>query len=264
MARILVIIGIIAALAGAVFTFMIQQKATDTAAELEDVAAQAQTAQDEAAQLKTDVAAKEQALTEAQEKVTSLEEEIKKTQDELTSAKSELTAANTKAEDANTKLASLETEFKEYKETYSPEQIDKLSTQVTDLNDKLATLETEKTQAEERVGELETLLAEANTQPASGEPSADGQPATAAAGPAASGISGRVQAVNQGWNFVVVNLGEADGITPNTRFDVYREGSKVATLRVSTVEPKVSTADVVTNRKGIQPGDQVVTARPSA
>jgi len=73
---------------------------------------------------------------------------------------------------------------------------------------------------------------------------------------------GRVLAINPGWNFVVLSLGDKQGVTPDSTMLVLRGGAQIAKLRVKTIEPTQSIADVIksTVKKGVtvQPGDNVV------
>ena len=73
---------------------------------------------------------------------------------------------------------------------------------------------------------------------------------------------GRVLVVNQGWNFVVLSIGDKQGMSPDSTLLVLRGGAQIAKLRVKTIEPSQSIADVIAGsiRKGVtvQPGDNVV------
>jgi hypothetical protein len=76
------------------------------------------------------------------------------------------------------------------------------------------------------------------------------------------GLQGRVLAVNSGWNFVVLSVGDKQGVVINATLLVVRGNEPIARLRVTSVEPSTSIADVLpgTVRKGaaIQPGDTVI------
>lgn len=78
------------------------------------------------------------------------------------------------------------------------------------------------------------------------------------------GVRGIVLAVNQAYNFVVLNLGGRHGVEPNTEMLVLRDGTLIAKLRVSSVEPSTAIGDIVTSSLArgvqVQPGDIVVYA----
>ncbi len=76
------------------------------------------------------------------------------------------------------------------------------------------------------------------------------------------GITGTVLAYNPGWNFVVVNLGDKQSLKAGKELVVTRGGQMIAKLRVKTVEPTSSIADVIPSSvakgQSVQPGDSVV------
>ena len=84
------------------------------------------------------------------------------------------------------------------------------------------------------------------------------------AGVGKPGVRGTVLAVNQAYNFVVLNLGGRQGITTNSEMLVFREGIFIGKIRISSVEPATAIGDVLTNSLArgvqVQPGDTVVYA----
>ncbi len=77
-----------------------------------------------------------------------------------------------------------------------------------------------------------------------------------------NGLEGRVLAVNQAWNFVVLNLGDKNGVVSNAEMLVKRGSQFIGKVRVTSVEPSTAIADIVSNSvpRGmtIQPGDNVI------
>ena len=76
------------------------------------------------------------------------------------------------------------------------------------------------------------------------------------------GISGTILAVNQAWNFVVLSLGDRQGVVPNAEMLVQRGNQFVGKVRVTSVEPSTSVADILvrTIPRGlsVMPGDRVI------
>jgi hypothetical protein len=76
------------------------------------------------------------------------------------------------------------------------------------------------------------------------------------------GVSGRILAVNPGWNFVVLSIGDKQGLMTNSPLLVMRGGEPIAKVRVTSIETSRSIADVIPGsvRRGVtvQPGDHVV------
>ncbi len=78
----------------------------------------------------------------------------------------------------------------------------------------------------------------------------------------AKGTTGRILAVNGGWNFVVLSIGDKQGAVMNATMLVVRGNEPIAKVRISSVEPSSSIADIIPGsvRKGVtvQPGDSVI------
>lgn len=75
-------------------------------------------------------------------------------------------------------------------------------------------------------------------------------------------LQGRVLAVHARWNFAVLSFGERQGATANSTFNVVRGTETIARVRITSVEPTTSIADILpgTTRKDVtvQPGDVVL------
>lgn len=78
------------------------------------------------------------------------------------------------------------------------------------------------------------------------------------------GVHGKVLAVNQAYNFVVLSIGEHQGVVPNSELLVMRSGALIGKIRISSVEPTTSIGDIIVNSLArgvqVQPGDTVVYA----
>ena len=83
-------------------------------------------------------------------------------------------------------------------------------------------------------------------------------------GPKPSGSipQGTVLAVNQAWNFVVLNLGSRQGIAKNTEMLVQRGNQLIGKVRVTSIEASTSIADIVVRSiprgLSVMPGDAVI------
>jgi hypothetical protein len=77
-----------------------------------------------------------------------------------------------------------------------------------------------------------------------------------------AGLSGKILAFNPGWNFVVLSIGDKQGVKANTQMLVMRSGQPIAKVKISSVEPATSIADVIPGSllkgESVQPGDTVV------
>jgi hypothetical protein len=77
-------------------------------------------------------------------------------------------------------------------------------------------------------------------------------------------IRGTVLVVNRAYNFVVLNLGEREGVEANVEMLVLRGGTTIGKIRISSVEPATAIGDIVGNSLArgvqVQPGDTVIYA----
>jgi hypothetical protein len=77
-----------------------------------------------------------------------------------------------------------------------------------------------------------------------------------------TGLRGTVLAVNQAYNFVVLNLGARQGVEPNSEMLVLREGTLIGKIRISSVEPATAIGDIISSSLArgvqVQSGDIVI------
>ena len=78
------------------------------------------------------------------------------------------------------------------------------------------------------------------------------------------GVRGTVLAVNQAYNFVVLNLGGRNGVEPHSEMLIVRDGTFIGKIRISSVEPATAIGDIITSTLArgvqVQPGDIVIYA----
>jgi cell shape-determining protein MreC len=73
------------------------------------------------------------------------------------------------------------------------------------------------------------------------------------------GINGKILSVNRAWNFVVLNVGNKDGVVENGVLMVYRGNTLLGKVKVVSAEKNSAVADVIPEwiKGDIQPGDAV-------
>jgi len=78
------------------------------------------------------------------------------------------------------------------------------------------------------------------------------------------GIRGKILAVNQAYNFVVLSLGSRNGVEVYSEMLVVRDGTFIGKIRISSVEPAMAIGDIITSTLArgvqVQPGDIVIYA----
>jgi archaellum component FlaG (FlaF/FlaG flagellin family) len=177
--------------------------------------------------------------------------EVAKVAREAKAVKEELEASVDTVKKRDDKVADLEIEIKEAGIKMAAEEAAKtaLQAQLTDAQKELAesklAYEEMKKRADERL-----VGAPKSTKSDSAPPAS---------------LTGTVRAVNEGLNFLVLNVGDRQGVSVHTSMLVVRGGQRVATLKVTSIEPRESIAEIVpgTLARGqqVQVGDRVVLLR---
>jgi predicted RNase H-like nuclease (RuvC/YqgF family) len=256
MGKLLVFASIVISLATAGLGFMNKGKLTETKDSLSSteatLASTKKLAEETGNQLKTAKqelteanAAKDQALADASQAKTALDK-----------ANADLTAANTKATEATTKLAQIETDLQTAKTEL--ESLKSASTGTTTASgpdpELTARLQEQEAIIAKLTSELESKTATVKVIEEKEQNRIKQQ--------LKKGTEGRILAVNPAWNFVVLNLGDKQGISNNTELLVKRGNRFLGKVRITSVEPSTSIADIVANSMPqgvmITPGDNVI------
>jgi hypothetical protein len=218
-------------------------------------------------------------LSEKKSRLAKVEGDLKKTEDDLMSSKAiveerdkeiakqkgeveelakNVAAAKAEAE-AKVKAAveELTAKLEEAKKGPAPEaplpvaaleelkaQNEKIKAEFAELQQVNKTMEAQKKDAEEKLMPIQRQLEEYRQ------------------GYVRNGLSGKVLAYNPGWNFVVLSIGDRQGLKPSSQLIVTRGSQPIAKVKVTTVEPSSAIADIIPGSvaKGdfVQPGDVVV------
>jgi hypothetical protein len=141
-----------------------------------------------------------------------------------------------------------------------------LQAQLDDTRRQLESAERENAFLSEKLGPGERLATSERTLSSRERSSATAQlqPKRREPSPPKAGVRGNVLAVNQAYNFVVLNLGNRQGLQANSDMLVFRGGARIGKIRISSVEPATAIGDIVTNSLArgvqVQPGDVVMYA----
>jgi predicted RNase H-like nuclease (RuvC/YqgF family) len=259
MGKILLIVAIVVSLLTAVVGFLNHGKLTGQASALEALNA-------EHNKVKSD-------LTATQGELTATQENLAKTSTEKDDFQAKATAAEKAINDSKAQISQLEEQVKE-----TQDKVTELQGDVQAKDTRIAELEAAQTGAvaqpteavdtsefEARIAEQETLIEKLQGDLASARTQAEDLRAREqqrSQQVMRQGLSGRVLAVNQGWNFVVLNLGDRNGVINNAEMLVKRGDQMIGKIRITSVEPSSSIADIVVNSVprglSIQPGDSVI------
>jgi|GEM_PF-622714 len=171
--------------------------------------------------------------------------QLSETQSKLTKSESDLAVANTDALAKAEKITQLETQLAAAATAQqAPASTSEDKARITELETLNAKLDEDNKNLEGKLASLQKASREKETK----------QGLTRA--------SGRVLAVNEAWNFVVLSLGNKSGIESNMEFLVKRGSTLIGKVRTTTVEPATSIADIIpaslARGLSIQPGDDII------
>jgi hypothetical protein len=189
--------------------------------------------------------------TAAEAKATSAETDLSKTQNEKAELKSKLQASEGQIADLQKRVAEATVgEVPGASEGVSPNELKAL---LDDTKHQLVAAEQEKSILADKVRAAQDRVAAIEEEKKRRE-----------SGVNAPGVHGTILAVNQAYNFVVLSMGDRQGVVPNSEMLVMRRGALIGKIRVSSVEPTTSIGDIITNSLArgvqVQPGDTVIYA----
>ena len=212
---------------------------------------QRQTAEKNIKGRETKVAGELQKISENESRIASAEAELVKTQTEKSDLRGKIQANEAQ-------IAELQKQIEEMSKTSAnpnpgAPSVSELQAQLDDARKQLEGAEREKTFIAEKMGPTREqsrgpdVMVQQHREP-SFRPS----------------IRGTVLAVNQAYNFVVLNLGNRQGLEPNAEMLVLRETTIIGKIRISSVEPATAIGDILGNSLArgvqVQPGDTVIYA----
>jgi cell shape-determining protein MreC len=206
---------------------------------------------------------------EEQNKVTEAENRAAKAEAELAQTQKEKADLQTKFDENQKEIASLQMRGEEAGKNPNASTADTrdptasaadLQSQLADLRNQLDSAEKEKAFLSEKLQDMQERADQPKQEKKRRE-------AVREAAPRRTGLRGTVLAVNQAYNFVVLNLGTRHGVESNAELLVLRDGALIGKIRISSVEPATAIGDIITNSLArgaqMQPGDNVIYAGTS-
>jgi len=247
--KILLYVALVGALAAIVSAYFFIGKLNDTKTQLTQSQAMVETAKATAEKAKKE---REAALKEKDDATKALDDSKKDLEDlntKLEAAKKDQDKLQATIKDANDKAEKAADDLKKFQDVLGGMTADEAKAAI------------EKAKSEKVAAEAEQKILADQLQSKAKEV-ADLQDAinrTNEHGKMSPGISGRVTYVNRAWNFVVIDVGLANGVVPNGELIVYRGNSFLGKIKVTRVDPNDAVADILPTTKGdIQIGDYVL------
>jgi hypothetical protein len=211
---------------------------------------QRQTAEKNIKDRETKVAGEVRKISENESRISSAEAELVKTQTEKSDLQGKIQANEAQ-------IAELQKHIQEMTQTSAnpnpgAPSVAELQAQLDDARKQLESAEHEKILIAEKMGPTREQSRGSEVTVGRREPGFH------------PSIRGTVLAVNQAYNFVVLNLGNRQGLEPNAEMLVMREATIIGKIRISSVEPATSIGDILGNSLArgvqVQPGDTVIYA----
>jgi Tfp pilus assembly protein PilV len=188
--------------------------------------------------------------TAAEEKANSAEANLTKAQNERAELEAKLQASESQVTDLQKRVADATVGGTAGAEGAAPND---LKSQLDDAKKQLEAAEQEKSVLADKVRTAQDRVARMEEEKKRRESGAN-----------VPGVHGIVLAVNQAYNFVVLSVGDRQGVVTNSEMLVMREGVLIGKIRISSVEPTTSIGDIISTSlpRGVQvqPGDTVIYA----
>jgi hypothetical protein len=208
------------------------------------------------AEREKDIKARETAIAAERAKMAETESKVASAEAELVKLEQEKADLQTKLQANETEIATLQKQLEEVKpggaNPGAPSTVE-LQAQLDDARRQLEDAEREKTFLSDRMQTVQTRSVQL-----------EDEKKRRAVATGKIGVRGTVLAVNQTYNFVVLNLGGRQGVEPNSEMLVLRDGSFIGKIRISSVEPATAIGDIITSTLArgvqVQPGDVVIYA----
>jgi predicted nucleic acid-binding Zn-ribbon protein len=202
----------------------------------------------------------EKAVTGGEDKVAEAENKAAKAEEEFAHLQKEKADLQTKLDGNQNEITSLQKRVEEAQTAAEPAESPAVGAQTADLKAQLDDARRQLDSAEKEKAFLSEKLQ--STQERSTQVQEEKK--RRETGVRRAGVRGTVLAVNQAYNFVVLNLGARHGVEPNSEMLVLREGTLIGKIRISSVEPATAIGDIITSSLArgvqVQPGDTVIYA----
>ena len=253
----LLAISVLLLLISAVFGVLNGSKAKTLRNDLTTAKSQRETAERQRQIAEKNIKDRETKVTNEMTKISENESRIASAEAELVKTQTEKSDLQGKIQANEAQIAELQKHIEEMTKTSAnpnpgaPSQAE-LQAQLDDARKQLESAEREKTLIAEKMGPTREQTRAVEVSVGRREPAFH------------PSIRGTVLAVNQAYNFVVLNLGNRQGLEPNAEMLVLRDTTIIGKIRISSVEPATAIGDILGNSLArgvqVQPGDTVIYA----
>lgn len=204
-------------------------------------------------------------LEETKTELATTKETLTKTKEDLTKKEGELVAVTAAKETAETQYATVKKTLDDLILALNGRPIEEILTSIKEMEETKKVLTAKVAELESRVAELDTVNKTMIAQKRATESENVTQKKTIdryKKNIMEKGLRGHVLAVNSGWGFCVISLGDRQGAAANKTLIVARNGQSIGRVKIINVEASQSVADIIPSSfaRGtyVEPGDEVV------
>jgi multidrug resistance efflux pump len=252
--RISLILAVVAALAAGAINFVFVKDKINT------LVTDRNSQRDAKVQAQTDLASTKKTLAKTQSDLKQTQTDLADAQAAEKKAEDTASAQTKRADDLSTKLTQTQQQLNDAQNNlaaytisgFTAEQVSKLGKNLKDQQAQIEAINEEKVVLQRSVMRLKTRLAKYEGPETDIKLRAD--------------LKGKILVVDPKWDFVVLNIGEDQGVIPDGEMLVSRDGKLVAKVIVRTVEKDRSIANVVPGWElgPVIEGDEVTPAHPAS
>jgi DNA repair exonuclease SbcCD ATPase subunit len=258
MGKFLVVLSIILTAASAVLGYLNHSRFVEARKSLVETEIAANQARTQLTKAQGDLKNTSQSLSAAVTEKDQLASKLSIAQGELERAKGQVDALNTDKNSLETQIAQLTTDLEAKNQELEQKGAGGAQTAAQATPDQQAQLAEQQTLITKLQGDLDSARSQLSVLTKKEQDRTQQR--------MRHGLSGRILAVNPAWNFVVLNLGDKNGVVNNAELLVKRGSQYIGKVRVTSVERSTSIADIVANSvpqgTTISPGDDVIYQSP--
>ena len=254
MGKLLVILSIVLTAASAVLGYLNQGKLKETRKNLVDTEVAANQAKTQLAKAQSDLKSAAQNLATTVAEKDQIASKLSGSQSELEKAKGQVTALSADKTSLETQVNQLTADLQAKTQELEQKGIAGSSAPAEATSDQQAQLAEQQTLITKLQADLDSARSQVSAFNKEKQDRLQKR--------MRNGLEGRILAVNPAWNFVVLSLGDKNGVVSNAELLVKRGTQFIGKVRVTSVEPSTSIADIVANSvpqgATISPGDDVI------
>jgi len=209
--------------------------------------------------------ATEDELAQTKATLKATEDKLAMTEADLAKTKTDLAEAKQKQADAEAKFADIQKNYDDLKKSFGDKTPDQITKEINDMQIANKDLTAKVAELEIKLTEQKLTVEQLTKDKKSAENTISQQTKHLdryIKNIMEKGTRGQVLAVNAGWGFCVLSLGDKRGAAANKILLVTRGGQTIGKVRIINVETSQSVADIIPSSfaRGVyvQPGDEVI------